>query len=111
MNDFGKRFTMLFVGLIPTIVTFWLTLWFWVDAKPNLEHDVYVAGWIITIFVLVGVPCIIFAVMTGSLAFTDKNYLERDYNKVMCMVRGTRAVLSRRIAPPNGEEEEEEPKE
>ena len=107
MDDFRKRFVMLFVGLVPTVVTFWLMLWFWVDAKPNLEHDVYVLGWIITILVLVGIPCVIFAVMTCSLAFTDDHRLDRDYEKVMCMVRGARAALSHRLAPPNGEEETE----
>ena len=108
MEELRKRLTMLFVGLVPTVLTFWLTLWFWVDLKPNLEHVVYVVGWAIMIFVLIGVPCIIFALMTGSVAFTEDHKLDREYERVMCMVRGTRAALSRRLAPPNGEEEEEE---
>lgn len=106
MDELRKRLVMLFVGLVPTIIAFWLTLWFWVDMKPEFTHDVYITGWIIMIFLLVGVPCIIFAVMTGTLAFTEDRRLNQEYDRVMCMVRGTRAILSRRIAPPVEEDSE-----
>ena len=108
MNETGKRLVMLFVGVIPTIIAFWLTLWFWVDARPEFVHDAYFIGWVIMILVLVGVPCIIFAVMTCSMAFADKRDVDRDYETVMCMVRGTRTLLSRRIAPPVESENKEE---
>lgn len=107
MTTMSKRFILLFVGLLPSLATFWFLLWSWEAYKADFESEIYWIGWIITTVLLIGVPCLIFFVTTVNCVVEDReNIVDRHYDNLTSGLRRGRAMLSQRLAPPVEEEEE-----
>lgn len=107
MTNTRMRLALWFAGLIPTLACFWLGLWAWEEFNHHFEAHAYFFGWAATVVAVIGIPTIIFGVVTIICTTEDADHvLERHYEHLTGGLRRGRAMLSRRLAPPVEEEEE-----
>jgi hypothetical protein len=107
MTNTRLRLLLWFVGLVPTLATFWLGLWAWEEFNHHFEAHAYIFGWATTVGAVIGIPCVIFGVVTiVCTAEDDDRQLKRHYEHLTGGLRRGRAMLSKRLAPPVEEEEE-----
>jgi len=106
MTTLQKRLALLFAGLPPTLGLFWVLLWTWDTYNPLIHSDYYQFGWVVSTAILIGIPMLIFGITTVVCVVDDRDYkIDQHYENLTKGMRRGRAMLSRRLAPPEVEEE------